>query len=134
MRKCIVRLNIIITLVIILLIILIIINGEYLRPQFKHFLFLQPILGSLPNYVGSFIIFMIVLGSFIKKIVAENGIHNIRVLLLFFGFLIFLFLSIEEFFPFFTGSKIFDISDIIANVLGILSAYIFFKLLINKCL
>lgn len=134
MRKCIVKLNIIITAVVILLIILIIINGEYLRPQFKHLQLLHPILDSLPNFVGSFIIFTIVLGSFIKKIVAENGIHKIRVLLLFFGFLIFLFLSIEEYFSFFTGSKFFDISDIIANAMGVLSAYIFFKLLINRCL
>ncbi len=131
MSKSIFRLNFIITIVVFLLIILTIINGEYLRPQFKHLQFIHPVLGSLPNFTGSFVIYIIVLGSFIKKIVTENGTQNINYLLLFFGFLIFLFLTIEEFFPFFTGSKTFDIYDIIANVIGVLCAYSFFKFLIN---
>lgn len=134
MYKCILKLNTIITVVVILFIILTIINGEYLRPQFKHLQLLQPILGSLPNFVGSFVIFIIVLSAFIKKIVAKKGIQNIKYLLLFFGFLIFSFLTIEEYYPFFTGSKTFDIYDIIANLTGVLFAFIFFKFLISKCL
>ena len=134
MQKCIVRLNMILNIVVCVLVILTIINGEYLRPQFRRFEFLNPILGSIPNFVGSFVLFTIVLGRFTNKIVTQNGVQNIKYLLLLFGFLIFLFLTIEEYYPFFTGSKTFDIYDIIANVTGVLFAFIFFKFLINKCL
>lgn len=134
MSKCIVKLNIITTIVVIFLIILVIINGEYLRPQFRDSQLLSPIFGSLPNFVGSFLIFIMILSTFIKKIVAKNGIGNIKYLLIIFGFLVFLFLTIEEYFPFFTGSKTFDIYDIIANIVGVLFAYIFFVFLINRCL
>ncbi|PIE48932.1 MAG: hypothetical protein CSA39_05160 [Flavobacteriales bacterium] len=134
MSKCIVKLNIINTIIIILLIILVIINGEYLRPQFRYSQFLNTIFGSLPNFVGSFIIFIMILSTFIKKIVAKNEIGNLKYLLIIFGFLVFLFLTIEEYFPFFTGSKTFDIYDIIANIVGVSFAYIFFVLLTNRCL
>ncbi|UOB17843.1 hypothetical protein [Abyssalbus ytuae] len=126
------RLNRALAIVVILLFILIIINEEYLRPRFTHLELLNPIIGSLPNFVGSFIISTIVLGGLIKKLVVKNGIYNNRFLLIFLGIAIFLFLSIEEYFPFFTGNKIFDINDIIANALGVLSAYIFFKLLLSR--
>lgn len=134
MSKCIVKLNIINTFIIILLIILVIINGEYLRPKFRYSQFLNTIFGSLPNFVGSFVIFIMILSTFIKKIVAKNEIGNIKYLLIIFGFLVFLFLTIEEYFPFFTGSKTFDIYDIIANIVGVLFAYIFFVFLVNRCL
>ena len=134
MSKCIVKLNIITTIIIILLIILGIINGEYLRSQYRYSQFLNTIFGSLPNFVGSFVIFIMILSTFIKKIVTNNGVGNTKYLLIIFGFLVFLFLTIEEYFPFFTGSETFDIYDIIANIVGVLFAYIFFVFLINKCL
>src|SRR5690606_15427749 len=118
--------------IIIFLVVLVIINGQYLRPQFKHLEFLHPILGSLPNFVGSFILFTIVLGNFIKKSVVKNGIQNIEFLILFLGFLVFLFLTIEEYYPFFTASKVSDNYDIIANAIGVISAYILFKFLTKK--
>lgn len=134
MNRCIVKLNILNTIVITLLIILVIINGEYLRPRYRHSPFLRVIFGSFPNFVGSFVIYIMILDTFIKKIIAKKGIRKINYLLIIFGFLVFLFLTIEEYSPFFTGSKTFDIYDIIANIVGVLFAYIFFVFLVNRCL
>lgn len=134
MNKCILRLNIITTIAVIILIILGIINGEYLRPLFRHSQLLNPFLGSFPNFVGSFILFTIIASSLTKKIVTKNRIGNIKYLLILFGFLVLSFLTIEEYFPFFAGSKTFDTYDIIANCVGVLFAYIFFVFSMNRCL
>lgn len=111
-----------------------IINGEYLRPAYRNVIILKNILGSLPNFIGSYILFVIMFGFLNNKIFHEKDIKEIRLLLYFFGVLIFAFLTIEEYYPFFTGSKTFDVFDIIANGIGVLFAFLSFEFLFNCCL
>lgn len=134
MSKCIARINVITTILIFLLIILIFINTVYLRPQFGSSKFLSIIVGSLPNFVGSFVLYILILSVYIKKIVVNKEIDSIKYLLIMYGVLVFVFLTIEEYFPFFTGNKTFDVYDIIANIIGVLTAYVFFVFKTKKCL
>jgi hypothetical protein len=53
-----------------------------------------------------------------------------RICLFFFGIIIFVFFTLEEYFPFFTASKTFDFFDIVASAIGVLFAFLSLKILI----
>jgi len=75
---------------------------------------LDIILGSLPNFVAVLVISLIISDQ--KKVV---GIYKYIIILA-----VTSLLMVEEFFPTFTGNKIFDIYDILASVLAGLIAII----------
>ncbi len=75
---------------------------------------LDIILGSLPNFIAVFVISIIFSDQ--KRVV---GIYKYIIILTVTSLLV-----LEEFFPTFTGNKIFDPYDILASVLGGLFAII----------
>ena len=75
---------------------------------------LDIILGSLPNFIAVLVISLIISDQ--KKVV---GIYKYIVILTVTSLLI-----VEEFYPTFTGNKIFDLYDILASILGGLFAII----------
>ena len=75
---------------------------------------LDIILGSLPNFIAVFVISIVLTDQ--KKVV---GIYKYIIILTVTSLLV-----LEEFFPTFTGNKIFDLYDILASVLGGLFAII----------
>ena len=111
------------TIIIILLVILGIINGEYLRPNFGNIYILNHILGSMPNFIGSYILYAVFFSFILNKYIQTKNKKNIRLWMHFIGVLIFSFMTFEEYSPFFTGSKTFDIVDIIANGFGVIFAF-----------
>lgn len=111
------------TIIIILFVILGILNGEYLRPNFGNIYILNHILGSMPNFIGSYILYVLFFSFIQNKYIQIKNKKNIRTLMYFIGVLIFSIMTFEEYFPFFFGSKTFDIVDIIANGFGVLFAF-----------
>jgi hypothetical protein len=75
---------------------------------------LDIILGSLPNFIAVFVISIMITDR--KKVV---GIYKYIIILTVTSLLV-----LEEFFPTFTGNKIFDLYDILASILGGLFAII----------
>ncbi len=75
---------------------------------------LDIILGSLPNFIAVLVISLIISDQ--KKVV---GIYKYIITLTITSLLV-----VEEFFPTFTGNKIFDLYDILASILGGLFAII----------
>ena len=75
---------------------------------------LDIILGSLPNFIAVLIISITLTDK--KKVV---GIYKYIIILT-----VTFLLVLEEFFPTFTGNKVFDLYDILASVLGGLIAII----------
>ena len=69
---------------------------------------LDIVLGSLPNFIAVFVISIILSDQ--KKVV---GIYKYIIILT-----VTFLLVLEEFFPTFTGNKVFDLFDILASVLG----------------
>jgi hypothetical protein len=101
--------------------------GEYLRPKYIHSLFL----GSIPNFIGGYVLFSLIISLLFKSKKQTNKINNRnRIYLFFFGIIIFVFLTLEEYFPFFTASKTFDFFDIVASAIGVLFAFISLEILI----
>ena len=106
----------------VLLVILGIIAVEYLRPKYEYSIFL----GSLPNFVGAFVLYNLVVVWFFNE-----NLKNRKFWLFFLGGFLLLFFTIEEYYPFFTASKTFDFFDIIASAFGVLSAYLSFELFVH---
>ena len=75
---------------------------------------LDIILGSLPNFIAVLVISLVITDQ--KKVV---GIYKYIIILTVTSLLI-----VEEFYPTFTGNKIFDRYDILASILGGLFAII----------
>lgn len=104
------------------LIILGIFSVEYLRPKFPNSI----LLGSLPNFIGAFVLYNTFLFFFEKSII-EKKTRNIRFRLISLGVFIFVFFTFEEFHPFFTASKTLDLYDILASGIGVVFAYLTFE-------
>lgn len=126
--------NTVISITVIFLVVLTVINGEVLRPKLKHLHHLSIILNSLPNFAGSFILYMLILGGMGNQTLNRYKAIRTKVLMVCLGLLVIAFLSIEEYVPFFTANKTFDINDILANIVGVFCAYILFNFLIYKYL
>lgn len=116
-----------ISILILILVILGIINGEYLRPQYGKLQYFDVLIGSLPNFVGAFV-FSLLLSSQISKLYVQKR----KLIIYFISFLVFIILTIEEFHPFLTATKTFDIFDIIASAIGALCSVIVLELSIKK--
>jgi len=101
----------------VILIIIYGINKLYLRPKFGNTFILGKIVGSLPNFIGAFMFSLLPFGKFINK---KYSIY-------FSALIVFLLLTSEEIFPFFTASKTFDYFDILASGIGVILAVIYFK-------
>lgn len=114
------------TFITISLIILGIFSVEYLRPKLPYNIFL----GALPNFIGAFVMYNIFF-SFFERTIKMKNLKNVRFRLIFLGVSIFLFFTLEEFFPFFTASKTLDLYDILASALGVLFAYLIFEKIIK---
>lgn len=72
------------------------------------------ILGSLPNFIAVFVISIFLSDQ--KKVI---GVYKNIIILVITSLLV-----LEEYFPTFTGNKIFDLYDVYASVLGGVSAII----------
>tara|TARA_R110001606_G_scaffold286703_1_gene434921 strand:+ start:743 stop:1117 length:375 start_codon:yes stop_codon:yes gene_type:complete len=92
-------------------------NKYYIRPNYGNTFILGEISGSLPNLIGAFIFSFIPL----EKIFRINTLNEKKVIYLR-ALIIFILLTSEEFFPFFTSSKTFDYFDIFGSGIGILLA------------
>ena len=104
-----------------------IINGEYLRPTYGSKPIIMYILGSLPNFIASYVLFILIMSFLVKK-----NLNYINLIMFSVGVFVFLFLTFEEYLPFFTGNKTFDIFDVFANGVGVLFAFISFKILLHQ--
>ncbi len=104
------------TVITVFLITVVILSGTYLRPLYPA----NIILGSLPNFVGAFVLYTLCFPLFKGKVL------NHRNLLILLAVFVFSFLTIEEFYPFFTATKTFDWYDILANGIGVVLGYFFY--------
>ncbi|PID61117.1 MAG: hypothetical protein CR986_03165 [Ignavibacteriae bacterium] len=88
------------------------------------------ILGIAPNFLFALFTSTALASEYfrIKKQKREKFDRDYKLLLV--G--IFLILILEEFFPFFSGSKVTDIYDIFASLVGILIGYLFYSIIIKR--
>lgn len=120
----------IITLIIFILVVLAIVNGEYLRPKYNDCKILNLVFGALPNFIGSYIL-CIIFFDFLNKKILKNfmSFKSLKFISVVF---VFIFLTFEEYYPFFTGSKTFDVLDIFANGIGVVFASFTINSLLKK--
>ena len=111
-----------------ILLILGIINDEYFRPKFGSLKYLNIVFGSLPNFVGAFLFAL-----FSNGIIPRKYREKKEKLIYLSALLVFIILTKEEFYPYFTATKTFDTFDIVASGLGVLFAIFIWKLsIINE--
>ena len=108
------------------LIVLWVIVKEFIRPKLPQ----NPLLGAFPNFVGGFVVYSLLLQSFIFNRLRNTSKLKNRMIL--FGILLLLFFSYEEYYPFFTASKTCDTNDIFASGLGILTVFLLITYEISK--
>lgn len=97
-----------------------IINKEILRPKYGSLPVIGVVLGSLPNFLGAFIYSIVTVVFLTKK---KHSFKRASII----AFLIFIFLTIEEYYPFFTASRTFDYYDILASGIGCVSAVLYYN-------
>lgn len=95
-------------------------NDIYFRTIDHNFLFLNVLFGSLPSFIGAYILTFLAFEYAIPKFKMK-----IKVLYLF-GTLISIFLITDEIYSLFSGNKVFDTYDLIALILGVLVASLIF--------
>ena len=110
-------------IIILILVVIGIINGEYLRPRYGNLKHFNIIIGSLPNFVGAF-----VFSLFFSVQISQLYLKKRRLLIYLTSILVFISLTIEEYHPFFTASKTFDVFDIVASGLGVFCAIVVLEL------
>ncbi len=110
------KIETLLTVITVFLITLVILSGTYLRPLFPT----NILLGSLPNFVGAFVLYTLCFPLF------KGRVLNHRNRLILSAVFVFSFLTIEEFYPFFTATKTFDWYDILANGIGVVLGYFFY--------
>ncbi|PWJ40790.1 hypothetical protein [Sediminitomix flava] len=111
-------------LVIIFLGLLFVLNKEWLRPQFGEESFFTVVLGALPNFLGAIIggALVVVFAFRLEKLKGH-------VLMIFSAIMISAFLIYEEKYPQFLASKVTDVYDIYASVLGAITLLIYYFIL-----
>ena len=109
------------------LIILFFFTKRYLRPNYRDIFLLSAILGSLPNFIGAFMFSLLPISKALKL-----NLHKGRRIILICSVSVFVILTYEEFFPYFTASKTFDYLDIIASGIGSSLAIIYYHYLSKK--
>lgn len=82
------------------------------------------ILGVSPNFIFAFFSSITIGCSCLTK--RHRDIKKCERTYIFFLVCIFMVLSIEEYYPFFSGSKTTDINDIVFSFLGIILGYFFY--------
>jgi len=104
-------------------------NKEYIRPIYGSTPFWGIITGSYSNFMAAYIISLFPLAAIFAK-----GINLKKARLIFYSvaILVFVILSFEELKPFVGASEVYDIYDIIANVLGSLFAILTFEIFFSK--
>ena len=100
-------------------------NNEHLIPAFKNINIIVNILGSLPNFLVSFIISLFILRVAINK---TKG----RIIFYLFSALICGLLIFEEYLPIINTSRIYDVFDIIGSVIGMIFANLTFEIILHK--
>lgn len=103
------------------LIALFLINKHYLRPVVGDVAFFSVLLGCLPNLIGAFIFSLLPIGKSL-----DMDLRKGRMVILFCCITVFLFLTYEEFHPYYTASKIFDYADIMASAAGAAAAFVWY--------
>ncbi|NPD43991.1 hypothetical protein [Lentimicrobium sp. S6] len=122
-----IRIRLVLTGIVVL--VLFVINKEYLRPAFQNNEVVSIIVGSLPNFLGAYLFSLLPF----ERIIKSNNKNRKAYYYLYVAF-IFIFLIIEEFFPFFTASKTFDVYDILASGMGCILAILSYEITIKKML
>ncbi len=104
-------------------------NKEYIRPIYGSTPFWGIITGSYSNFMAAYIISLFPLAAIFAK-----GINLKKARLIFYSvaILVFVILSFEELNPFVGASEVYDIYDIIANVLGSMFAIFTFEIFFSR--
>lgn len=104
-----------------ILIILFYINKRYLRPNYSDIIFVSTIIDCLPNLIGAFIFSLLPMSKALK-----HNLNKGRLVILICSVSVFAILTFEEYNPYLTASKTFDINDIIATGIGSFLAFIYY--------
>ena len=102
-------------------------NKTYLRPTYGHIEYLKLILGSFPNFSAAFIINLFPLGFILKQ-----NIKKARIIFYSVSILVFAILTLEEIVPMWGVSSVYDVYDVIASGIGVISAGIIFEMILHK--
>ncbi|WP_456866823.1 hypothetical protein [Galbibacter sp. BG1] len=114
------------TILIIVGFLLFILNKEFLRPKYGSLPVIGIVLGSLPNFLGAFCYSVIAI-EFLPMKRRYSGREAGLI-----TFVIFIILTVEEFYPFLTATKTFDYYDILASGLGSILVVFYYEWLNNK--
>lgn len=108
--------------IIIILFLLYFLNNIYLRTIDQDLLFLNILFGSLPSFIGAYILVFLVFDYTIPRLKLKSRVKALFLL----GTITNILLITDEVFPFISGNKVFDIYDLIALILGSLIATLLF--------
>ncbi|MBN2890793.1 MAG: hypothetical protein JXL97_02910 [Bacteroidales bacterium] len=109
------------------LFVLISFNKEYLRPAFIHIPILNLLTGVFPNFIAAFLISFGVVNAAVTR-----KFKRARLIVYLTAFFVFLILAFEEILPLWGASKVGDIRDIFASLIGSLLAIFTFEIIHSK--
>lgn len=112
-----------------ILYLLITFNKEFIRPVYGNTPVLGIITGSFSNFLAAFIISLFPIAPILSR---KIQIKKSRYIFYSTAILVFIILTIEEIKPFAGASKTYDINDIVASGLGLITAIFTFELFIKK--
>ncbi len=123
------RINTSVFVTLILLEILYLLNRDLLRPSFRtNQIIVVVVLGSLPNFLASF-------GAGIALLpLCLNWLNKLTGRKVFYSVIVFIqgLLIEEEISPFLFGSRVNDLNDVIASIMGALFAILIYEVLLAR--